>query len=307
MNYYEDKPRYWRSCALWTEEEVKFLLSGIWPDEGESAPNSLACTVIEIPKVETLCSTNERGIKELLEIHETETVLVCPVPDTVTLSQLIGDAVSAGLLTPVPFAGQVRYAHHLVNKFRPDDVIRWANRRGCFPDFPFCTDYQAVEPNTEPTSQTLLDRQTKDPAAKPGTYEAEPEVPSPQAMTALQAEANVVEAKTMEVVMDNQSGPDGWLSTPQIATVFDGLHFTGELWRRRLSDAKWVSTAKRRAGEQGGAPAMWCPLALAKAIHARASDKKDLLARLNRVFNHNKLLTSHRSEWMEYFQQWYED
>jgi hypothetical protein len=210
VNYYEDKPRYWRSCALWTEEEVKFLLSGIWPDEGESAPNSLACTVIEIPKVETLCSTNERGIKELLEIHETETVLVCPVPDTVTLSQLIGDAVSAGLLTPVPFAGQVRYAHHLVNKFRPDDVIRWANRRGCFPDFPFCTDYQAVEPNTEPTSQTLLDRQAKDPAAKPGTYEAEPEVPSPQAMTALQAEANVMEAKAVAVV--NVGGGDAKLA-----------------------------------------------------------------------------------------------
>ena len=57
-------------------------------------------------------------------------------------------------MTPVPFAGHVRYARHLVNKFRPDDVIRWANKLGCFPDFPFCTDADAAEHGAEPAPVT---------------------------------------------------------------------------------------------------------------------------------------------------------
>lgn len=171
---------------------------------------------------------------------------------------------------------------------------------------PIVREYSEFASNQAGYECLTTDAHASAPAPAVDSASTEPK-PAPQSVPVGQPEANVVEEKAAAVTMGNHSRTEGWLTTSQIATVFDGLHFTGERWGRRLSDTKWISPAKRRAGEQGGAPAMWCPLALAKAIHARASDKKDLLARLNKVFNRNELLTPHRAEWAEYFQQWYED
>lgn len=102
MNYYENnssKARYWRKCTLWSEDETKALLSGVWPD-GDEEEN----------------------------------------PTPTYISQAVSDAVKTGLLVPVPHVGEIRLARHLVNKFRPNDVILWANKLGCFPSFPFATD-----------------------------------------------------------------------------------------------------------------------------------------------------------------------
>lgn len=107
------------------------------------------------------------------------------------------------------------------------------------------------------------------------------------------------------VVAESAPDFDNCLPTPHVATLFDGLLFTAENWTKRLSDAKWLQTAKRSAGEQGGAPAMWCPLTLARLIHARAKNpnkKAAILRKLHSLFNQNELLAPHRDEWGEFFE-----
>lgn len=95
------------------------------------------------------------------------------------------------------------------------------------------------------------------------------------------------------------------LPTAQVATVFDALPFSAERWRKNLSGNKWTWAAKRSAGEQGGATAMWCPLTLAQLVHARVKDPKKkaaTLKTLNSLFNRNELLAPHRDEWGKFFQ-----
>ena len=95
------------------------------------------------------------------------------------------------------------------------------------------------------------------------------------------------------------------LPTAQVATVFDALPFSAERWRKNLSGNRWTWAAKRSAGEQGGAPAMWCPLTLAQLVHAREKDPKKkaaILRKLDSLFNRNELLAPHRAAWGEYFE-----
>ena len=111
-------------------------------------------------------------------------------------------------------------------------------------------------------------------------------------------------APTAPAVAESAPNLGQCLPTAQVATVFDDLLFTAENWKKRLSDAKWLQTAKRSAGEQGGVSAMWCPLALAMAIHGRekgAKKKTATLKKLNSLFNQNDLLAPHRDKWGEYF------
>jgi hypothetical protein len=112
-------------------------------------------------------------------------------------------------------------------------------------------------------------------------------------------------SQVVPTVAESAPDFDNCLPTPQVATVFDGLPFTAENWTKRLSDAKWLQTAKRSAGEQGGVSAMWCPLALAMAIHSHkkgVKEKATALKKLNSLFMRSDLLAPHRDAWGKYFQ-----
>lgn len=112
-------------------------------------------------------------------------------------------------------------------------------------------------------------------------------------------------SQAVSVVAESAPDFDNCLPTPQVATLFDGLPFSADRWRKNLSSNKWLQPAKRSAGEQGGASAMWCPLALAQLVHARATgvkEKATTLKKLNSLFNRNDLLAPHRDAWREFFQ-----
>lgn len=118
-------------------------------------------------------------------------------------------------------------------------------------------------------------------------------------------EAVLMPSPAAPTVAESAPNLDQCLPTTQVATVFDGLPFTAENWIKRLSDTKWLRPTKRSAGEQGGASAMWCPLALAMAIHGRekgAKEKTATLKKLNSLFNQNELLAPHRDKWGEFFE-----
>ena len=118
-------------------------------------------------------------------------------------------------------------------------------------------------------------------------------------------EAVVVPPLGVTVVDGSTLNLTNELSTLQVAIVFDGLLFTAENWPKRLSDAKWLQPARLRAGVQGGLSALWCPLALAQAIHAHKKDAKEkaaTLKKLNSLFKRKDLLAQHRDAWGRYFQ-----
>lgn len=125
--------------------------------------------------------------------------------------------------------------------------------------------------------------------------------PTPYPAPAAPPEAVLMPAQAVPVVAESAPNLDNCLPTPQVATVFDGVPFTARRWTNRLSDAKWLQVAKRSAGEQGGVPAMWCPLALAQAIHSHKKGATTLKS-LNSLFRRNELLAPHRDAWDEYFE-----
>lgn len=141
----------------------------------------------------------------------------------------------------------------------------------------------------------------------PQAQQSPPDTPAPELTPTPQPEPAhpLPLSQAVSVVAESAPDFDNCLPTPQVATLFDGLPFSADRWRKNLSGNKWLQPAKRSAGEQGGASAMWCPLALAQLVHARATgvkEKATTLKKLNSLFNRNDLLAPHRDAWREFFQ-----
>jgi len=99
------------------------------------------------------------------------------------------------------------------------------------------------------------------------------------------------------------------LPTQTIATVFDGIEFSQERWIKNIGSAKWLQPANRGKGEQGGAPATWCPLTVATAIHSRMKsatpqerrEKQKALNALNSRFKINPVLSPWLDAWNDHY------
>lgn len=133
MNYESDKAPYWRDSDFWTFSEVQFLLNGDWPDRSRKPPLHLTVHLLEVSSEKI----HDMGDGNILVEPITECLVVNPVPDHVQLPQMIEDAVTAGKLTAVEGRKKAWHKFDLEDRFRPAEVIAWANSRGCFPDFPF--------------------------------------------------------------------------------------------------------------------------------------------------------------------------
>lgn len=86
------------------------------------------------------------------------------------------------------------------------------------------------------------------------------------------------------------------LPTPDIAVFFDGAPFTKNEWNKRINERKWLETARIAKGEQGGAPAMWCPLNIGQLVWEKEPSKR---AMLKRIFQ-NPALAPWRDEWDQF-------
>jgi hypothetical protein len=95
--------------------------------------------------------------------------------------------------------------------------------------------------------------------------------------------------------------PDG-ITSRQVAAFFDGLPYSAENWRKRLSDTKWLQSAKIALGEVGGITGLWCPLILARLIHGheKGSEQQKTLKALNSRFKRNTALQPWRDAWNEH-------
>lgn len=86
------------------------------------------------------------------------------------------------------------------------------------------------------------------------------------------------------------------LPTPDIAVLFDGAPFTKNEWNKRINERKWLEPARIAKGEQGGAPAMWCPLNIGQLVWEKEPSKR---AMLKRIFQ-NPALAPWRDEWDQF-------
>ena len=93
------------------------------------------------------------------------------------------------------------------------------------------------------------------------------------------------------------------LPTPDIAVLFDGAPFTKNEWNKRINERKWLQTALLAKGEQGGAPAMWCPVKIGRLVWGKYTAKQ---SRLKRVFQ-NPALAPWRDEWDQFIDQFSND
>ena len=94
------------------------------------------------------------------------------------------------------------------------------------------------------------------------------------------------------------------LTTKEIAHLFEGLPFKTDRWASNLSAAKWLKTAKRGLGEQGGASATWCPLTIAQLVCDHNKDtraKQKTLKYLNNRFRTNPVLKPWKDAWDDYY------
>ena len=100
-------------------------------------------------------------------------------------------------------------------------------------------------------------------------------------------------------------GAQQGLTTQEIANVFYDINgWPAERWIKNLSAAKWATPALIGLGEQGGAPSVWQPLALAQLIHARAKgdiEKQRALILLRARFNRQSALAPWRDTFDEFF------
>ena len=95
-----------------------------------------------------------------------------------------------------------------------------------------------------------------------------------------------------------------YLTTKTIAELFGELPFQTDRWVSNLSAAKWLQTAKRGQGKQGGAPATWCPLTIARLVYdhtKKAKAKQRTLKSLNTRFRTNPVLEPWKDAWDDYF------
>lgn len=93
------------------------------------------------------------------------------------------------------------------------------------------------------------------------------------------------------------------LPTPDIAVLFDGAPFTKNEWNKRINERKWLQTALLAKGEQGGAPAMWCPVKIGRLVWGKYTAEQ---SRLKRVFQ-NPALAPWRDEWDQFIAQFSND
>ncbi|WP_235507467.1 hypothetical protein [Acidovorax sp. Leaf78] len=93
------------------------------------------------------------------------------------------------------------------------------------------------------------------------------------------------------------------ITAAQVAAIFDALPYTAENWTKRLSDTKWLQSARVSLGAAGGATSLWCPATLARLIHgkARAGDKQKTLEALNRKFRNKSVLAPWRTDWDDHY------
>ena len=93
------------------------------------------------------------------------------------------------------------------------------------------------------------------------------------------------------------------ITSRQVATFFDGLPYTAENWPKRLSDTKWLQSAKIALGEVGGITGLWCPLILARLIHGheKGREQQKTLEALNSRFKRNTALQPWRDDWNEHY------
>ncbi len=135
-DYESDKAHFWRNCDVWTLSEVKFLLCGKWPVGEETAPTKLPICILDSPQDIYHCIEEDGQIHLLIE-HKTSSKLFNPVPDGTHLEELISRAIVAGALTPLSRSTSTYNINATEDLFKPNEVIAWANARGCFPNFPF--------------------------------------------------------------------------------------------------------------------------------------------------------------------------
>ncbi len=116
---------------------------------------------------------------------------------------------------------------------------------------------------------------------------------------------SVDEGKPQANQPSQNSQPDP-LPTQDIAVLFAGVRFTRERWIKNIGHAKWLAPANRTKGQQGGAPATWCPLELAQLICDKEKDtraKQKTLKSLNSRFRKNPALKPWVDAWNDYYEQ----
>lgn len=94
------------------------------------------------------------------------------------------------------------------------------------------------------------------------------------------------------------------LTTNEIAQLFDGIAFAQDRWVKNIGQAKWLASANRGKGEQGGAQATWCPLTIAQLVYGREKDtraKQKTLRSLNSRFRANPVLKPWKDAWDDYY------
>jgi len=143
VDYESDKASYWKNCDVWTLSEVQFLLDGQWPDKGKEPPSSLTMHLVESKKE----IVHDMGNGHILVAEERELHVFHPVPDGVTLIQLVEEAIAAGRLSPLKSHETPKYKRQFEVRFRPSEVIAWATSRRCFPDFVFSQASNCASPN----------------------------------------------------------------------------------------------------------------------------------------------------------------
>lgn len=119
---------------------------------------------------------------------------------------------------------------------------------------------------------------------------------------------------------DTGAGADGWLTSGQIAHLFDGVHFTHEKWQATFDKKvpKWLSGHKKVPGKPGNSsqPARWDPLGIAKALAAMKNNErrkplsdhesKRRYDTLNVRFKLKAELAPWRDEWAAFY-SWMQD
>lgn len=73
----------------------------------------------------------------------------------------------------------------------------------------------------------------------------------------------------------NDEPTESGLLTKEIAVCFGGCYYTQANWPKRMSDTKWLHTARIGLGEAGGASGLWRPLMLAQLMHGKTKSKKE--------------------------------
>ncbi|MDI1272344.1 hypothetical protein [Polaromonas sp.] len=172
----------------------------------------------------------------------------------------------------------------LSKKF-PPDWLEWAIWRGLY----------IPKQEADDSSQSDFDKASLgyplelalDSQAAVGSTDPLPDVPA------------IADTETQAAPVNSDS-----ITSKQVALFFDRLPYPADSWPKRLSDTKWLKPARISQGEVGGVTARWCPLILARLIHAREEGnvKQKTLAALNARFKKHTALLPWRDAWNEHYE-----